>query len=46
MNPKSLEAAEDIINSNSADSGKYPNYMQIYTEKRNKKKKKDRIIWY
>ena len=44
MNPKSLEAAEDIINSNSADGGKYPNYMQIYTEKRNKKKKKDRII--
>ena len=34
---RSLEALEDIINSNSADGGKYSNYIQLYTKKRRRK---------
>ena len=36
---RSLEAVEDIINSNSADGGKYPNFIQLYTRGKKKEKK-------
>ena len=33
---RSLEAVEDIINSNSADGGKYPNFIQLHTREKKK----------
>ena len=33
------EAVENIINSNSADGGKYPNYIQLYTYIQKKRKR-------
>ena len=34
---KKFKTVEDIINSNSANGGKYPNYMQLYTYKKRKR---------